>query len=78
MINLIIVVLILLYSIYKLSGIYFILPVLICVINIVVSTFRLIVNPDSYFLQLVRLASIFIIVYIILINIITTLNNIIF
>jgi len=78
MINLIFIVIILIYSIYKLTGLYYILPLIISIINIITATFRLIINPDSYFLKFVRLASIFIVIYIILINIISTLNNIYF
>jgi hypothetical protein len=74
--NFILIVIILIYSIYKLTGLYYILPLLISIINIILATFRLIINPDSYFLNFVRLASIFIVIYIILVNIISTINNI--
>jgi hypothetical protein len=76
MINLIINLIILFYNIYKLTGIYYIIPILICIINIIYSTFWLIINQDSYFLKFVRLASISFIIYIILIIILTTINNI--
>lgn len=56
--NLFILILIWTLIIYNLTGIYLVIPLIIVIINIILSTFLLIFNPDSYFLRLVRVISI--------------------
>jgi hypothetical protein len=63
--NIFILIIIWILIIYNLSGIYLLIPLIICVINISFSTFLLVFNPDSYYLRIVRLLSIFVILIII-------------
>jgi len=68
--NLLILVLVWLYILYNLNGLLGVIPFLICIINILITTFFLGINPNSYLLRIVRLLSIIMIVIIICENII--------
>ncbi len=64
--NIFILIIIWILIIYNLSGIYLLIPLIISIINILVSSFLLIFNQDSYYIRIIRILSIFIIVIIIL------------
>nr|AWX52930.1 hypothetical protein [Lactarius sp. (in: basidiomycete fungi)] len=68
MILLIIRVIVFLYAIYNISGVYFIIPLIISLINIIWTTIYIQNNGPNYFLWIVRWLSILIIVIIIFIN----------
>jgi len=63
--NLFILIIVILCFIYNLSGLYQLFPLLILIINIILSTIFMSFNPDSYLLRTVRLLSLFLIIIII-------------
>jgi hypothetical protein len=67
--NLLILIIVLLLFLYNLSGSTLIFPFLLCIINIIVSTLFMIINPDSYILRIIMLLSLALIIIIILVHI---------
>lgn len=63
--NLLILILIWLFITYNINGIYSLFQLIVCMINIFITTIFIGLNPDMYFIHLIRLLSIIIIVMII-------------
>jgi hypothetical protein len=63
--NLIILILIWIYIIYNINGLLEVIHLLICIINIVITTILISFNPESLVLTLIRLLSCIILVIII-------------
>lgn len=61
-------ILILIIIIYNTTGLYYIFPFVISIINFLIATFNLIGNPQNLFLRVVQLISLFIILFIIFLN----------
>jgi hypothetical protein len=63
--NLIILILVWIYIVYNINGLLEIIHLLICIINIFITTILISFNPDSLVLTLIRLLSCIILVIII-------------
>ena len=55
-------------SIYNITGIYYIIPLVLAVSNFILATFNLIGDPKNVFLRLIQLISLAFIVFVIIIN----------
>lgn len=65
----IILIIILINFIFNITGLYYIIPFIICIINLIVATFRLIIDPQNLFFRIVQIISLGYIIYIIFLNI---------
>ena len=66
--NLIILLIVWILITYNISGMYSVLPLILAIINVGISTFLLIFSPDSFKLTFIRVVCILYIVIIILIQ----------
>ena len=64
----IILILILINFIYNITGIYYIIPFIIRIINFAFATFNLIGDPTNLFYRIVQASSLFYLLFIIYIN----------
>jgi hypothetical protein len=73
---LIILILIIINFIYNISGLYYIIPFIICIINFALSTIKLIGDPNNLFLRIVQPISLCYILFIVFINFLILLSKI--
>jgi hypothetical protein len=66
--NIILLIIILILFIYKITGLYFIFPFIICLINIIITSDKIYINPDDIIYRIINffylLGQIFIIIVI--------------
>lgn len=66
--NINLIILILIIFIYNVTGLYYIFPVIVSIINIFLTSIKLVANPEDIWLRIINFSSLLIIIMILVIN----------